>query len=115
MKHICDYCCWYVNMARGCEAPFQMKERACKEAMKRKDEAEKVKSKQSKQLSSKNENDSSVAKRIENCSNIETTCRECHKTYKAMTTRDYNSEGMYIEYSYCPNCKHQNLVSWHIW
>ena len=38
--HQCDYCCWYVNMERGCECPWVMRERACNAALKQKHQAE---------------------------------------------------------------------------
>lgn len=113
--HICDCCCWFVNEARGCEAPRAFKERACQEAAKRKDELDAEKKiKKSKKSEAGNE-DPTVAKRIENCSNVETVCSQCKKKYKAMTTRDYNNLGMYIEYSFCPDCHNKNLTSWHVW
>ena len=111
--HICDCCCWYVNEARGCEAPRAFKERACDEAMRRKNELDAEKRK--KRETSDKDDDVAVAKRIENCANVETTCSKCKKRYKAMTTRDFNALGMYIEYSFCPDCHHKNLTSWHVW
>ena len=30
--HQCDYCCWYVSDARGCECPWAMRAKACEEA-----------------------------------------------------------------------------------
>jgi len=33
LKHQCDYCCWYYE-PRGCECPFNMRDRACEKARK---------------------------------------------------------------------------------
>ena len=33
LKHQCDYCCWYYE-PRGCECPYNMRDRACEKALK---------------------------------------------------------------------------------
>lgn len=113
MMHQCDYCCWYYSMGRGCEAPLNMKGRACEDARKKKDEAENRFDTKRKQTSSKNSN---IIKHKENVDNVETTCIKCKKRYTAPSMRDTNVvSGQWIEYTICPDCHHQNLVAWHVW
>lgn len=39
-KHQCDYCCWYYTEARGCECPYAMKSKMCKQAREAKEKEE---------------------------------------------------------------------------
>ena len=110
--HVCDICCWYVNDDRGCEAPRAFKEKACQEASKRKTELD---AKEQRKMKTSDDNDSNITERIENYRNVATQCSHCKKKYKAMTTKDVNKVGMWMEYSFCPDCKHKNLISWHVW
>lgn len=112
--HQCDYCCWYYSMGRGCECPMQMKDKACAKASKKKADADRVlsgKTTKKSPVSSEPE----VAKREENYRSVETTCTQCKKKYTAKSFKDTNEVGMWIEYSYCPDCQHKNLISWHVW
>lgn len=112
--HQCDYCCWYYSMSRGCECPVNMKGKACAEASNKKAEADKVLQKKTTKKSVA-PSEPEVAKREENYRLEETTCTQCKKKYKAQTTRDTNAVGMWMEYSYCPDCQHKNLIAWHVW
>lgn len=108
--HQCDFCCWYVSDARGCECPLVMRENACEEARIKASNANTIKKESSK--SKANSDNEAVAKRVENSKIENHTCAHCHKHYKSSTTTDYNKSGMYIEYSYCPECNFKNLHSW---
>ena len=113
--HQCDICCWYVSDARGCECPLVMREKACEEARIKASNINTVKKESSKNKSDSINVEDVVVKRVENTKITEQTCSHCHKHYKSTTTTDYNKSGMYISYSYCPECGHKNLSSWHVW
>ena len=112
--HQCDYCCWYVSDARGCECPWAMRAKACEEARNKANNATIVSKKKSDTQKSDSD-ESTVIERVEDGKIKEHTCQKCHKQYKSITTTDYNKAGMYISYSYCPDCGYKNLSSWHVW
>ena len=107
--HQCDYCCWYVNASRGCEAPYQMRDSACRNARNKKEAAEYTlcKNKQ------KQQNNSIIKERGTKL--IDLTCSSCNTKYKDYITKETNSAGMWIEHSICPNCKFKNITAWHVW
>lgn len=114
--HMCDYCCWFVSTARGCECPWAMRNSACEKAAKKKEEAEgrsAVAKKNNAKTSSAS--DDGVVRSVESLIEKETTCSKCGKIYKKKTTTDYNSAGMHIEYSICPDCGNKNMIAWHVW
>jgi hypothetical protein len=113
--HVCDICCWYVNDARGCEAPRAFKEKACQEASKRKVEMDAEKKRKAKALKTTDGRISNKSELIENYREVETQCPHCKNNFKAMSSKETNSAGMFIEYAICPSCKHQKMISWHVW
>ena len=80
--HVCDICCWYVNDARGCEAPRAFKEKACEDASKRKAEMDAEKQRKAEALKTTDEKHSNIKERIENFRNVETQCSHCKRNIK---------------------------------
>jgi len=92
-----------------------MREKACEEARIKASNVNTVKKESSKNKTDSIDVEEVVVKRVKNSKIEEHTCSHCHKHYKSPTTTDYNKSGMYITYSYCPECNHKNLSSWHVW
>lgn len=111
--HQCDYCCWYVSMARGCECPWVMREKACKNAQ-QKALAALPKKKISEKIADEHDN-TAVVRREESKHQKEIICTKCGKKYKSKTSTEYNNVGMWMEYAYCPECSAKNLIAWHVW